>query len=51
MRSALIVYGAAARVGARIPLARMIDIAPTAAAVLGLTFTKAEGLPIRETIK
>jgi hypothetical protein len=29
----------------------MIDIAPTAAAVLGLTFTKAEGLPIRETIK
>jgi predicted AlkP superfamily pyrophosphatase or phosphodiesterase len=51
MRSALIVYGAAARVGARIPLARMIDIAPTAAAALGLTFAKAEGLPIREAIK
>jgi hypothetical protein len=29
----------------------MIDIAPTAAAALGLTFAKAEGLPIREAIK
>jgi predicted AlkP superfamily pyrophosphatase or phosphodiesterase len=51
MRSALIVYGAAARVGARMPIARMIDVAPTAAAVLGLSFSRAEGLPLREIIK
>jgi predicted AlkP superfamily pyrophosphatase or phosphodiesterase len=51
MRSSLIVYGAAARVGARIPIARMIDIAPTAAAILGLKFTKAEGLPVSQIIK
>ena len=51
MRSSLIVYGAAARVGARVPIARMIDIAPTAAAILGLKFTKAEGLPVSQIIK
>jgi predicted AlkP superfamily pyrophosphatase or phosphodiesterase len=51
MRSALIIYGAAARTGARMPLARMIDIAPTAAAMLGLTFTKIEGSLIRELVK
>ena len=51
MRSSLIIYGAAARVGARLPVARMIDIAPTAAALLGLKLPKAEGLPIGELIK
>jgi predicted AlkP superfamily pyrophosphatase or phosphodiesterase len=51
LRSSLIVYGAAARVGARLGLARMIDIAPTAAAVLGLCFEKAEGAPINELLK
>jgi predicted AlkP superfamily pyrophosphatase or phosphodiesterase len=51
LRAALIVYGAGARVGSRMSLARMIDIAPTAAAVLGLTFADVEGSPIRELIK
>ncbi len=51
MRSALIVYGAAARVGARISIARMVDIGPTAAAVLGMNFSEAEGLPIAELLK
>ena len=51
MRSALIVYGAAARAGAKMTLARMIDIGPTAAAVLGLSFSDAEGTPISELLK
>lgn len=51
MRSALIVYGATARVGAKMTLARMIDIGPTAAAVLGLSFSNAEGTPIAELLK
>ena len=51
MRSSLIVYGAAARVGAKMALARMIDIGPTAAAVLGLRFSDSEGTPIAELIK
>ncbi|MFY9610549.1 MAG: ectonucleotide pyrophosphatase/phosphodiesterase [Blastocatellia bacterium] len=51
MRSALIVYGAAARAGARMSVARMVDIGPTAAAVLGLTFSEVEGLPISEILK
>jgi predicted AlkP superfamily pyrophosphatase or phosphodiesterase len=51
MRSSLIVYGAGARVGSRMALARMIDIGPTAASVLGLTFENAEGSPIRELLK
>jgi hypothetical protein len=32
-------------------LARMIDIAPTAAAILGLRFENAEGMPMAELIK
>jgi predicted AlkP superfamily pyrophosphatase or phosphodiesterase len=51
MRSSLIVYGAGARVGAKMALARMIDIGPTAAAVLGLSFLNAEGAPIAELLK
>jgi predicted AlkP superfamily pyrophosphatase or phosphodiesterase len=51
MRSALIVYGASARVGAKMTLARMIDIGPTAAAVLGLSFSNAEGTPISELLR
>jgi predicted AlkP superfamily pyrophosphatase or phosphodiesterase len=51
LRSALIVYGEAAKVGARMPLARMIDIAPSAAGLLGLRFQVVEGSPIRELIK
>jgi predicted AlkP superfamily pyrophosphatase or phosphodiesterase len=51
MRSSLIIYGAKARVGARLALAKMIDIAPTAAAMLGLSFENAEGTAISELIK
>jgi predicted AlkP superfamily pyrophosphatase or phosphodiesterase len=51
MRSALIVWGASARVGVKMPIARMVDIGPTAAAVLGLSFASAEGLPIAELLK
>ncbi|MBI3649711.1 MAG: alkaline phosphatase family protein [Acidobacteria bacterium] len=51
MRSALMIYGASAQVGAKLRLAKMIDIAPTAAAVLGLWFDHAEGAIIRELIK
>lgn len=51
MRSSLIVYGAGARLGARVALARMIDIGPTAAAILGLRFENPEGSPLPELIK
>jgi predicted AlkP superfamily pyrophosphatase or phosphodiesterase len=51
LRSSLIVYGAGARVGARRALARMIDIGPTAAALLGLNLPAAEGTPIAELLK
>jgi predicted AlkP superfamily pyrophosphatase or phosphodiesterase len=51
MRSSLIVYGSGVRVGAKMALARMIDIGPTAAAVLGLSFQNAEGTPIAELLK
>ena len=51
LRSSLIIFGPGARVGAQMALARMIDIAPTAAALLGLSFSDAEGQPIRELIK
>jgi predicted AlkP superfamily pyrophosphatase or phosphodiesterase len=51
LRSSLIVYGAAARVGTKMALARMIDIGPTAAAVLGLSFANPEGSAIPELLK
>jgi predicted AlkP superfamily pyrophosphatase or phosphodiesterase len=51
MRSALIIYGANARVGAKMALAKMIDIAPTAAALLGLSFENAEGRAIGDLIR
>ncbi len=51
LRSSLIVYGASARVGTRLPIARMIDIGPTAAAVLGLSFSDAEGSAIASLLK
>ena len=50
LRSALIVYGEAAKVGGRVPIARMIDVAPTASGVLGLAFDSIEGSPIRELV-
>ncbi|MGA9771917.1 MAG: ectonucleotide pyrophosphatase/phosphodiesterase [Blastocatellia bacterium] len=50
MRSSLIISGAGARVGAQMTLARMVDIAPTAAAFLGLSFTEIEGKAIAELL-
>ncbi|HVF88572.1 MAG TPA: ectonucleotide pyrophosphatase/phosphodiesterase [Blastocatellia bacterium] len=51
MRSSLIIYGAGARVGARAPLVRMIDIGPTGAGLLNLIFPAAEGKPIEGLVK
>jgi predicted AlkP superfamily pyrophosphatase or phosphodiesterase len=51
LRSSLIIYGEAARLGARVAVARMIDIGPTAAAALGLALPNAEGLAIRELLR
>jgi predicted AlkP superfamily pyrophosphatase or phosphodiesterase len=51
MWASLIVSGHAVRVGARIEISEMIDIAPTAAAILGVDMPDAEGLPIVELIK
>ena len=51
LRSSLIIYGESARVGSRVGIARMLDIGPTAAAVLGLVLPTAEGLAIRELLK
>jgi predicted AlkP superfamily pyrophosphatase or phosphodiesterase len=50
MRASLIIYGVGARNGARMPLARMIDIAPTAAALLKVSFTAVEGRKIKELL-
>jgi len=51
MRSSLLLYGAGVKVGAKLPLAKMADIAPTAASLLGLSFEKAEGSPIAAFLK
>ncbi|MEW6126644.1 MAG: ectonucleotide pyrophosphatase/phosphodiesterase [Acidobacteriota bacterium] len=51
MYASLIIYGANVRVGAKLALAKMIDIAPTAAACLGLSFEKAEGRPLADLVK
>ena len=51
MWASLIVFGAAARVGAKMEIAQMIDVAPTTAAILGVDLPDAEGLPIAELIK
>jgi len=51
MRSSLLIYGQAARVGARAAVTRMIDIAPTAAAVLGVALPDCQGLVLTNLIK
>jgi predicted AlkP superfamily pyrophosphatase or phosphodiesterase len=51
MRASLIIFGEKARAGSHIPLARMIDIGPTAAEVLGLSIPREEGHPISALIK
>lgn len=51
LRASLIMFGRGVRAGAKISLARMIDIAPTAAALLGLKLSKPEGRPIVELLE
>jgi predicted AlkP superfamily pyrophosphatase or phosphodiesterase len=51
MRASLIIYGVGARDGAKMPLARMIDIAPTIAALLRLNLPQAEGKQMKELLK
>ena len=51
MRSALIIYGQAARAGGKAAIARMIDIAPTAAAVLGVGLSDAQGRTLTALIR
>jgi predicted AlkP superfamily pyrophosphatase or phosphodiesterase len=50
MYSSLIIYGAGARSGAKMTLARMVDIAPTAATLLNIKLTQAEGKPLKNLI-
>ncbi|MGH9834446.1 MAG: alkaline phosphatase family protein [Blastocatellia bacterium] len=47
MRASLIIYGPGARAGAKLPLARMIDLAPSIAALLDLKLPQAEGKPFK----
>lgn len=51
MRASLIVYGAGARSGVKMPLTRMINIAPSIAALLKLNLSPVEGRPIKELLK
>jgi predicted AlkP superfamily pyrophosphatase or phosphodiesterase len=51
LRSSLIVFGEQARLGSHVSIARMLDIGPTAGAVLGLPLSNAEGAAIRELLK
>ena len=51
MRASLIIYGARAQSGAKLPLARMTDIAPTAASLLKLNLPQAEGKQMKDLIK
>jgi predicted AlkP superfamily pyrophosphatase or phosphodiesterase len=50
MRASLIIYGPGARAGAKLPLARMIDLAPSIAALLDLKLPQAEGKPFKGLI-
>lgn len=51
MRASLIIYGLRARAGAKLPLARMIDLAPSIAALLDLKLPQAEGKPFKGLLK
>jgi predicted AlkP superfamily pyrophosphatase or phosphodiesterase len=51
MRASLIIYGNHARAGAKVSLWRMVDTGPTAAGLLGLTLSNAEGKENKALIK
>jgi predicted AlkP superfamily pyrophosphatase or phosphodiesterase len=50
MRASLIIYGPGARSGATLPLARMIDLAPSIAVLLKLKLPQPEGKPLKELL-
>ncbi|HZS06177.1 MAG TPA: ectonucleotide pyrophosphatase/phosphodiesterase [Blastocatellia bacterium] len=50
MRASLIVYGPGVRSGAKLQLARMIDLAPSIAGLLRLKLPHPEGKPFRELL-
>jgi predicted AlkP superfamily pyrophosphatase or phosphodiesterase len=50
MRASLIIYGASARKGSKLPLARMIDLAPSIASLLKLKLPQPEGKPLKELL-
>jgi predicted AlkP superfamily pyrophosphatase or phosphodiesterase len=51
MRASLIAYGPGVRGGAKLPLARMIDLAPSIASLLKLKLPQPEGKPFKELLK
>jgi predicted AlkP superfamily pyrophosphatase or phosphodiesterase len=50
MRASLIIYGPGARSGSKLPLARMIDLAPSIAVLLNLKLSRPEGKPFKELL-
>jgi hypothetical protein len=46
MHTGLVISGAGVLQGIAVPLTRQIDIAPTAARLLGLELSEADGVPI-----
>jgi predicted AlkP superfamily pyrophosphatase or phosphodiesterase len=50
MRASLIIYGPGARIGSKLALARMIDLAPSIATLLNLNLPQPEGKPIEELL-
>jgi predicted AlkP superfamily pyrophosphatase or phosphodiesterase len=50
MRASLIIYGPGVRSGAKLPLARMIDLAPSIADLLKLKLPQTEGKPFKELL-
>jgi len=50
MRASLIIYGPGVRNGAKLPLARMIDLAPSIASLLKLKLPQPEGKPFKELL-
>ncbi len=50
MRASLIIYGLSVRNGAKLPLAQMIDLAPSIAGLLKLNLPQAEGKPLKQLL-
>lgn len=50
MLASMIIYGPGARVGAKVPLTQMINLAPSIASLLKLNLSQAEGKPLKALI-